>query len=106
MPDLVGRSPPRPSTALADARLVGAPSEAYSADVPAGDVMSQDPAPGTSVPVGSSVTYVVSLGVEQVAVPDLVGRSRRRGRARPSPTPAWWAPRARPTAPTCPPVTS
>ena len=72
----------RPRQALAEARLVGAPSEAFSADVPAGDVISQDPAPGTSVAVGSTVDYVVSLGVEtdRRARP---GRSRRRGRAGP-----------------------
>ena len=75
MPDLVGRSASEAETALTELRLVGAPSEAFDADVPAGDVVSQTTEPGTSVPVGSSVAYVVSLGVEQVAVPDLVGRS-------------------------------
>jgi beta-lactam-binding protein with PASTA domain len=38
--------------------------------VPAGDVVSQDPEPGSSVAVGSTVSYLVSLGVEpNVAVP-------------------------------------
>ncbi len=73
VPDLTGAPAAEAEQALADARLVGAPSEAFSADVPAGDVISQDPAPGTSVPVGATVAYQVSQGVEQVAVPDLTG---------------------------------
>ncbi len=72
VPDLAGPAE-EAEQALSEARLVGAPSEAYSADVPAGEVISQDPAPGTSVAVGSSVSYLVSLGVETTAVPDLAG---------------------------------
>lgn len=40
---------------------------------PAGQVLEQDPAPGERVAVDSVVRLVVSSGVEQVAVPDLVG---------------------------------
>ncbi len=36
-------------------------------------MLSQDPAPGTEVAPGSAVSYVESLGVETVAVPDLAG---------------------------------
>ncbi len=72
VPDLAGPAADA-EQALADARLAGAPTEAYSDSVPAGEVMSQDPAPGTSVPVGSTVSYSVSLGVEEVSVPDLAG---------------------------------
>ncbi|MHC4500464.1 MAG: PASTA domain-containing protein, partial [Planctomycetota bacterium] len=38
---------------------------------PVGTVLSQDPAPGTSVPIGSAVDYVISLG--RPVVPDVVG---------------------------------
>ena len=55
--------------------------------------------------MGSSVAYVVSLGVEQVAVPDLVGRSASEAETALT-EPAWSVPRARPTTPACPPVTS
>ncbi len=72
VPDLAGPAADA-EQALADARLAGGPAEAYSDSVPAGDVISQDPAPGTSVPVGSTVSYSVSLGVEEVSVPDLAG---------------------------------
>ncbi len=80
MPDLAG-SADEAAQALDDARLVGAPSEAFSADVAAGDVMSQDPAAGTSVPVGATVAYVVSLGVETIAVPDLAGSADEAAQA-------------------------
>ncbi len=52
---------------------MGSPSEAYDDTIAAGDVVSQDPAAGTSVAVGSTVSYVVSQGPEQVTVPDLSG---------------------------------
>ena len=61
--------------------------------MPAGDVVSQTTAPGTSVPVGATVGYQVSLGVETVAVPDLAGALGRRGREALT-EPAWSAPRA------------
>ena len=46
VPDLAG-SAEEAAQALEAARLVAAPSEAFSADVAAGDVVSQDPAAGT-----------------------------------------------------------
>ena len=42
-------------------------------DVAAGFVKSQDPAQGTSLPVGSKVALVVSEGAQTGAVPDVVG---------------------------------
>lgn len=43
---------------------------------PAGQVLEQDPDPGSRVEVGSVVTLTVSSGVELVVVPDLVGAER------------------------------
>ena len=80
VPDLAG-SAEEAAQALEAARLVAAPSEAFSADVAAGDVVSQVPAAGTSVPVGATVSYVVSLGVETVAVPDLAGSAEEAAQA-------------------------
>jgi eukaryotic-like serine/threonine-protein kinase len=48
----------------------------FSDTVPRGRVIETNPAEGTSVRRGSTVTLVVSRGRERVAVPDLVGRSR------------------------------
>ena len=57
------------TTALTGADLVGAPTSAYSADFPIGEVFGQSPAAGTTVANGSTVSYSVSLGVETVSVP-------------------------------------
>jgi serine/threonine-protein kinase len=52
--------------------------ESYSDAVPAEIVLAQEPQPDVLVQEGSSVIINVSLGVEQVEVPDLVGRSREQ----------------------------
>ncbi len=44
-------------------------------DAPSGTVLSENPLPGTSVPVRSNVTLVVSQGPKPVSVPDLVSLS-------------------------------
>ena len=62
-----GRRSPTPASPSAPS------SEAFSDSVAAGEVISQDPAAGTRSSVGSTVDYVISLGVETVAVPDLSG---------------------------------
>jgi serine/threonine-protein kinase len=48
----------------------------FSDSVREGRVIETNPAEGTSVRRGSTVTLIVSRGREQVAVPDVVGRSR------------------------------
>ncbi len=50
---------------------VGEP--AYSEDVPKGEVMDTDPAPGAKVVGGGSVALVLSLGPERYEVPALTG---------------------------------
>lgn len=53
----------------------------YSDDVPAGEIISQNPAPNTYVAVGkSTVEVVVSLGPREVAVSDLVEKLGLIGR--------------------------
>jgi eukaryotic-like serine/threonine-protein kinase len=55
--------------------------ESYSDLVPAGSVAGQLPERGDEVEQGSSVTINVSLGVEQVVVPDLSGMSQDEAEA-------------------------
>jgi eukaryotic-like serine/threonine-protein kinase len=50
--------------------------EAHSDDVPAGQVISQEPQAGEDLAQRGAVAIVVSLGIEQVTVPDLSGKSR------------------------------
>jgi eukaryotic-like serine/threonine-protein kinase len=50
--------------------------ESFSFTVPAGAVVGQSPDPGTELRQGDAVTLNVSLGIEQVEVPDLDGLER------------------------------
>ncbi len=49
---------------------------AYSGEVEKDHIVSQNPTYGTKVPKGSTVTYVLSLGEENVNVPGVVGKSK------------------------------
>jgi serine/threonine-protein kinase len=53
---------------------VGKVVEQYSDEVPAGTVVSTDPAAGAQRPKGSAITLVVSRGEEPLDVPDVRGR--------------------------------
>ena len=46
---------------------------AYAATVPAGDVISEDPLPGTQVGLGSAVVLTVSLGAPSCVLPSVAG---------------------------------
>ena len=71
--DLPGRTEAAARDILRQNGLVGAPTTtmANSPEVPAGAVITTNPAPGESVPVGSTVELIVSTG--KVAVPQLIG---------------------------------
>jgi len=75
VPDVAGLTQADAGASIGAAGLVvGTVSEDYSAVVPLGLVISQDPADGTIVAQGSAVNLVVSKGPEPVyAVPDVVG---------------------------------
>jgi eukaryotic-like serine/threonine-protein kinase len=49
----------------------------YSAEVPAGHILAQDPAPGSRVRREWAVRVTESLGAQRVSVPDLTGGSER-----------------------------
>ncbi len=49
----------------------------YSADVPAGQILAQDPPPGSRVRREWAVRVTQSLGPQRVSVPDLAGESER-----------------------------
>jgi RHS repeat-associated protein len=80
VPNVVGQTQATASAAIVAADLVvGTVGNATSATVPAGSVISQDPAGGTTVGEGSVVNLVVSLGPAQVAVPNVVGQAQAAG---------------------------
>jgi beta-lactam-binding protein with PASTA domain len=76
VPDVTGLSRDSAEDLLSDAGLEVAVEQSESEE-PEDDVISQDPAAGTEVDRGSTVTITVSTGIETVSVPNVVGLSRR-----------------------------
>ncbi len=77
VPNVAGETQAAASTALTNAGLVlGTATTQSSSTVPAGDVISENPAAGTQVNAGSAVNVVISTGPAQVAVPNVVGETQ------------------------------
>ena len=75
VPDVVNQPQAAASSALTAVGLtVGAITTASSMTVPSGSVISQDPAAGADVVIGSAVALVISSGLPHVAVPDVVNQ--------------------------------
>jgi hypothetical protein len=75
VPNVVGLTQAAATSAITAATLtLGSTSTALSATIPAGSVISQNPAPGTPVMPGSPVALVVSLG--GAMVPNVVGATQ------------------------------
>ena len=81
VPDVTKMDVTNAQNALVAAGLVlGAQTEANDAS-PVGTVIAQDPAPGTSLPAGSSVNVTVSKGPATAAVPSVVNQTRGNAEA-------------------------
>jgi eukaryotic-like serine/threonine-protein kinase len=76
VPDVTGLSRDSAEDLLSEAGLEVAVEQRESEE-PEDDVISQDPAAGTEVDRGSTVTIAVSTGIEKVSVPNVIGLSRR-----------------------------
>jgi serine/threonine-protein kinase len=72
-PSVVGQSQP---DAEAEIEAVGLTVSVLTApnDAPAGEVIAQDPDPGTEMEAGDTVTITVSEGPEEVEMPDVTGQ--------------------------------
>jgi eukaryotic-like serine/threonine-protein kinase len=82
VPSVVNQPEGKAFQILRDAELQPVPGpQEYSAKVPEGNVIKQDPRAGESVPKGSQVTYIVSRGVKMIQVPDVVGKTSSQARA-------------------------
>jgi serine/threonine-protein kinase len=81
VPNVVGMIPADASTAITsvDNLKVGKVTSSYSDTVTAGVIISQSPAAGTMVSVGSKVKYIISLG--KPIVPNVVGKSAAKANA-------------------------
>jgi serine/threonine-protein kinase len=74
VPNLIGMSQTAAAVALTAARLnLGTVTLRSSPTEPAGTVLSQSPVSGSAVQVGSAVNVVVSSGLTQTPVPNVIG---------------------------------
>jgi eukaryotic-like serine/threonine-protein kinase len=73
VPSVVGLAQADAEQRITDAKLEVRATQAPSAEIQPGNVISQDPGKDTEVDEGSTVEIVVSSGPEMVAVPDLAG---------------------------------
>ena len=74
VPDVSGKTQDDAKKALTDAGLaLGAITDAYSEDIPQGQVISQSAPSGTSVPHDTAIDVVLSKGREPLTVPTLNG---------------------------------
>jgi serine/threonine protein kinase/beta-lactam-binding protein with PASTA domain len=80
VPDLTGRTLEAAVEALSPLEVVIEQAEENSGTVPVGEVSRTDPAAGSRIFKGSSVTIYISLGPKQLKVPDVVGLSSQEAR--------------------------
>jgi len=80
VPALIGISQEAAASAVGDDWSL-AVTEQASDDVPAGQVISQQPPAGTVLPLGDVVSIVVSSGPSVVAIPDVAGMEASAARA-------------------------
>jgi eukaryotic-like serine/threonine-protein kinase len=73
VPDVINQSQDSAESELQEAGLeMAVTGEEASSEIPEGNVISQDPAPGERAPRGSTVGVVISTGPAAVTVPDVV----------------------------------
>jgi beta-lactam-binding protein with PASTA domain len=78
VPKIVGMTPHEAETALeANGLVLDRTERFYSAEVPAGRIVSQVPLPGEVVRRGWHVRVAESMGPQRVTIPDLTGDSER-----------------------------
>jgi eukaryotic-like serine/threonine-protein kinase len=78
VPKLVGLTPPQAERlAQQNGLLVEIENHFYSADIPQGRILSQEPFAGEKVRRGWRVRLAESLGPQHVVIPDVVGQSSR-----------------------------
>jgi beta-lactam-binding protein with PASTA domain/predicted Ser/Thr protein kinase len=80
VPAVIGLQQDVADTRIRDAGLIP-DLESRDSSAPAGQVIAQDPAPGTTVATHTAVTVVVSNGPSPAVVPNVVGQSRQAAAA-------------------------
>jgi serine/threonine-protein kinase len=82
IPDVQGLTPKDAKKKLEDASFQVTSREAFSADVAKGLVFGTEPAVGTGVQAGQTVTMLISKGANTVTVPGVVGLTQEQATAR------------------------
>lgn len=82
VPDVVGRQSAIAKQILEESNLRVNLAEAYDAEVPEGQVISQYPEAGSKVKEQRTITIYVSKGGEELIMPDLIGMSRENAEAK------------------------
>lgn len=78
VPQLVGKTEQEATEILSPSGLsLQISGKRFNPGTPAGRIVEQDPAPGTSLKTSRSVRVLLSAGSRRYAVPNLVGASRR-----------------------------
>jgi eukaryotic-like serine/threonine-protein kinase len=78
VPNFVGLSPQQAEqVAMQNGLLLSREDRFYSADIPAGRIVSQEPSAGTKVRRGWRVRIAESLGPQRVTIPSVIGDSER-----------------------------
>jgi serine/threonine-protein kinase len=80
VPDVTGQPADQAQQTLEGAGFAVARAEAFSADVPRGQVVETDPAAGEDAFRGDTVTLTVSRGPEEVEVPEVEGKDLEEAR--------------------------
>lgn len=81
VPDVTGKTSDAAMATLEDKNLTVSREFEFSNDVPAGQVIRQDPKSGSTVKEGTKVTIYVSQGSESVKVPNVRGKSEADAKA-------------------------
>lgn len=81
LPDVTGIAEPDARSTLEGLGFVVKETKDFSASVPNGSVISQDPAGDTTQPKGSTVDLVISKGPESFPMPSVVGMSSEQARS-------------------------
>lgn len=81
VPPVVGTTESNATSSLSALKLIPNKTYDYSDDIPAGEVISQNPEAGTTVEEGTTVTLVISQGKKSVTVPAVKGMEADAGKA-------------------------
>ena len=80
VPYVVGATESNATNTLSSLKLIPNKTYDYSNDIPAGEVISQNPEAGTTVQEGTTVTLVISQGKKSVTVPSVTGKESGTGK--------------------------